>query len=460
MNVHCVVGAGFSGLPVAKKLLEIGDEVVVLDRNEGPGGLWHAGAYEHASIISSRDTTELPDFPMPSSYPDFPSKAQMADYLAAYAGAFGLDAHCRFGTSVQRIRPGTNRRWIVELDNGKPLEVDSITIATGHHSTPKPVTHPGRFDGGILRSNEYDGPDQLKDRRVLVVGFGNTGCDIAVTAARTNGTADISMRSGAYVFPKLFLGIPSAELGRRLPLSGDLVDRTIARLMHRCAMGDPARYGLPRPEFRILDKHPVVNSELPSMIRHGRITPRADVERLDADTVHFVDGSAASYDLIVYAVGYQVSLPMLRPEDALLDWENDLPVLHSQLIAPKVRGLFINGLGQARTGGGPLFQEAGYLVARMAAHEVRRALPIADAIDGHRSIRFARTVLGYRSVTKADMRSYGVAYINRSLRHLRSILDDVGCPDAPSRTLHSDHSAPARRPRRLATAATGQKGAT
>lgn len=221
------------------------------------------------------------------------------------------------------------------------------------------MTHPGTWAGEILRSNDHQNTSQLAGRRVLVVGNGNTGCDIAVAAAAVNGTADISMRAGAYIFPKVFLGVPTAELGRRLPFKGAWVDRSIARIIHRCAMGNEARYGMPMPRFRILDKHPVVNDELPALIRQGRITPRPDIARLNRTLVHFLDGTTAQYDLIVYAVGYRISLPMLHPDDALLNWADNVPIVHSQLIAPTVRGLFLSGLGQARTGGGFLFQEAG-----------------------------------------------------------------------------------------------------
>lgn len=110
----------------------------------------------------------------------------------------------------------------------------------------------------------------------------------------------------------------------------------------------------------------------------------------------------------------------------------DLPIVHTQLIAPKVRGLFVNGLGQARTGGGPLFQDGAYAVARMAAFEARSALPITQAIDASPEIRFARRYLGYRSVGPADTRSYSLARQQRGLRHLSRILDRIGAPDAPS----------------------------
>lgn len=433
MARHCIVGAGFAGLPAAKKLLELGEEVVVVDRNAGPGGIWHTGAYEDAHIISSRDTTGMPDFPMPRDYPDFPSKVQMGAYFEAYARHFGLLEHCRFQTTVERIRPAPGGGWTVALADGETLSADTVIVSNGHHSEPNVVTHPGCFAGEIMRSDAYQRASQLAGRRVLVVGAGNTGCDIAVAAARQNGHAEISMRAGAYFFPKLFAGIPAAELMQSFPLKADWLDRLTARIVHALASGDPRHYGLPRPSFRILDRHPVINTELLGLIRHGRITPRPGIARLDGNDVLFVDGASAAYDLIVYAVGYKISLPMLDPADGLVDFDSDLPIVHTQMIAPKVRGLFINGLGQARTGGGPLFQDGAYAVARMATFEARSPLPITQAIDCSPEIRFARRHLGYRSLAPADTRSYSLARQQRGLRQLARILDRIGAPDAPSR---------------------------
>ncbi|MEV0381766.1 NAD(P)-binding protein [Nonomuraea sp. NPDC050643] len=137
MYRHCVIGAGFSGLPVAKEMLELGDDVVIIDRNDGPGGLWHTGAYDHASIISSRRTTELPDHPMPDTYPDFPSRRQLADYLASYATVSGLDPHCRFSTTVTRVRPGGRRRWLIECDEGIPSKQTPSPLPTVTIPCPK-----------------------------------------------------------------------------------------------------------------------------------------------------------------------------------------------------------------------------------------------------------------------------------------------------------------------------------
>lgn len=433
MARHCVIGAGFSGLPAVKKLLELGEEVVVVDRNRGPGGIWHTGAYEHAHVISSRDTTGMPDFPMPRDYPDFPSKQQMGAYLEAYARHFRLLEHCRFETRAERVQPADGGGWTVTLDGGEALHADTVLICNGHHSEPKEVTHPGRFAGEIMRSDAYLETSQLSERRVLVVGFGNTGCDIAVAAARENGHADISMRGGGYFFPKLFCGIPTAELMQSFPVKTDWMDRLTARVLYAVATGDLSRYGMPRPSFRILDRHPVVNTELLGLVRHGRITPRPDVVRFDGQMVQFADGSSAAYDLVVYAVGYRITLPMVDPADQLVDFDGGLPIVHTQMIAPKVRGLFINGLGQARTGGGPLFQDAAYAIARMAAFEATSPVPITEAIDGARQIRFARRYLGYRSVAAADTRSYSLARQQRALRQLARILDQIGAPDAPSR---------------------------
>lgn len=225
---------------------------------------------------------------------------------------------------------------------------------------------------------------------------------------------------------------------QRLPVKADWIDRLVARLVHAVATGDLRRYGMPRPSFRILDRHPVVNTELLDLVRHGRIAPRPDIARFDGERVLFADGTSAAYDLVVYAVGYRIALPMLDPADGLVDLDGDLPVVHTQMIVPKVRGLLVNGLGQARTGGGPLFQAAGYVIARMAAFEASSPVPLTEAIDASPQIRFARRYLGYRSVAAAATRSYSLARQQRALRQLTRILDRIGAPDAPSRRARAE----------------------
>ncbi len=434
---HCIIGAGFSGLPMAKKLAELGEPFEILERNDGVGGIWHNGAYDSAHIISSRRTTQFPDFPMPADYPDFPSRRQMGDYFKAYASAFGLLPQIRLNTNVARVRPAPDypetRHWLVQLADGEERTYSSVTLATGHHSQPREVTYPGTFTGEAVRSNEYRSPAIFAGKRVLVVGFGNTGCDAAVDAARAGAQVAISMRRGAYFFPKTFAGIPLAELGAGLPFHADWLDRLIARFVLAFAVGDLRRYGVARPSGRPYDAHPIVNTELLNQVRHGKVGVRPEIAGFEGRRVAFTDGRSEEYDLIFYAVGYRMHYPMLYPADDLLDWDGEKPILHTQMMAPRRRGLFFAGLGQARTGGGPLFQAGGYLLARMATFDIHSPQGVMAALDAHPAISFATRYFGYQSIQPADTRSYGLGHFERTVPQFARLLDAIGCPDAPSR---------------------------
>jgi len=435
---HAVIGAGFAGLPVAKRLIELGEDVEILDRNDGIGGLWHTGVYESAHLISSRRSTSLPDYPMPESWPDFPSRNQVREYLQAYAREFGMASHVRSGVEVTRVRPDPHgdagSRWLVDFADGMTKAYATVTLATGHFSTPRELPHDGEFDGEIIRSGEYRDDSVFAGKRVLVVGYGNTGCDAAVDVARVTGHADISMRSGTYFLPKTFLGIPMADFGMYSPIKTDFTDRLVARAAHRLSVGDLGKYGISKPAFRILDKHPVLNSELLHLIRHGRVTVRPDIARLDGSKVHFVDGHVQEYDMIFYATGYRVDYPMLREEDHVIERKGDLPILLVGTVAPLHRGLFFVGLGQARTGGGPLFQSAGYSVARLAALDAHSSRPVPDLIRESKRAQFLEKRLKRRLERPADMRSKGLGEVQRGLKWLAGLCDEIGAPTAPIRS--------------------------
>ena len=435
---HVVVGAGFQGLPIVKKLRDLGEEVLCLDRNPDVGGIWHTGAYETAHIISSRFSTGFTDFPMPESFPDFPSKAEMQRYFRSYAEHFGLLEHIRLNTEVLRVSPlpanGVDEpRWRTECAGGRVVFSHTVTIANGHHTEPLTADYPGTFAGQMTGSSEYRTPDLFEGKRVLVVGSGNTACDAAVDASLHGLSADISIRDGVYSFPRTFMGKPFDTLMRSLPIKAEWLERLVGWVVHKAAVGDPRHYGMPKPQFRIFDQHPVINSELLRRIKLGEVGVRPEIERFDGHRVVFKDGSSREYDMVFWAIGYRIGFPLLRPEDQLLDWDGRLPVMFLQLASPKHRGLFIAGLGQARTGGGPLFELGGYLTARMATFDARQGQSVTAAIAAHPEIRFAQRWLGLKLVDKADMRSRSLQEHTKAGAGLARVLDAIGASDAPRR---------------------------
>jgi cation diffusion facilitator CzcD-associated flavoprotein CzcO len=377
---HLVIGAGYAGLGVARALRAAGIDVDVVERNEEVGGNWLNGVYDSTHIISSRDSTGYAEFPMPRAYPDFPSRDQMLAYLRSYAEAFSIRELISFGTEVTRVVPVTPDGiggWDVSMRRSDGTEemrrYAGVAVCNGHHWDHATPTRPGTYSGRQLHSKDYRNPDDIQGSRVLVVGAGNSGCDIAVEASRHFGHALISMRRGYHFLPKTVLGIPAAELDR--PWLPTWAQRAFMLGMVRVIHGGNARYGIPAPDHRLFDRHPVVNSEMLHALRHGRVEYRPDIERFDGKTVTFVDGRREEVDTIVWATGFAVSFPFLDRD--LFEWKDGIPKRVFGMMAPGMAGLYVFGVLQPRGGAGPLISRGAALLARLARIQSRTDHPIA-----------------------------------------------------------------------------------
>ena len=374
---YCVIGAGYAGNGVAKAFKDAGIPYDHLERNDAIGGNWYDGVYDSTHIISSRDTTGYGDFPMPASYPDFPSRDQMLDYLNSYVDHFGLREQIEFETEVVRIEPlderGTNG-WHAELDTGEVRHYAGVVVASGHHWSKRLPSYPGSFVGTEIHSKDYKRPADFAGDRVLVVGVGNSGCDIAVEAARTFGGATISMRRGNWFLPKTLFGVPVAEIER--PWLPVWAQRRFLKAALRVAIGPYERYGLPKPDYELFEKHPIVNSQLLYQLRHGVVTAKPDIERLDGHTVHFVDGTNAEFDTIAYATGFDVSFPFL--DHGLLEWKEGIPVRAGGFMPPGLAGIYLFGLAQQRGGAGPLITAGAEFLVELVRLQEHLDHPLAD----------------------------------------------------------------------------------
>jgi len=414
----CVVGAGPHGLSALKALLQNGVEADGFEREADLGGNWNFGAensrvYESTHLISSKPFTQFPDFPMPDSYPDYPSHRQVKDYFGRYADHFGLRDRIRFSSDVVRAVPvDGGRAWDVTVSDrvtarnmGTTYRYAGLVVGNGHNWNPKIPDYAGRseFRGEVIHSADYKGPEVLRGKRVLVVGAGNTGCDVAVEAAQNATHAWHSTRRGYYYNPKYMTGRPSDQvadslLALRLPLG---LRRVLFKASLGIAVGDLTKFGLKKPDHKFFETHPIVNQQLVYYVGQGDITPKDDIDRFDADGVVFTDGSRIDVDLVVFCTGYLVRFPFL--EQDWLNWRDDHPQLFLQMFTPSFDNLVVSGLIQPDSGQWTLAHWQGILIARVA--EALRVRP--DVAHGFLS----------RSAAEADRRYSAGAHYKDSTRH-------------------------------------------
>jgi cation diffusion facilitator CzcD-associated flavoprotein CzcO len=375
----CIIGAGSSGLVTAKTFAERGIPFDCLERENDIGGLWNETTntgvvYETTYLVSSRKYTGFEDYPMPEDYPTYPSHREALAYLRDYAQTFGVLDRIQFNTVVESAER-TEEGWRVTIaGEARPRLYRALVIATGHHDIPRIPKIPGKFTGEIMHSRDYRSVKQLTDKRVLVVGAGNSACDIVVDATSVARAVYQSMRRGTYFVPKFMLGRPTdgiVNFCERLPMPRGLRNR-LYTLWHKLMVGANARYGLPEPEHRIMDTHPTMNTVLPQLAAHGRIGIKPDITELKGRIVRFSNGSEVEADLLVYATGYEIAVPIID-NDLIFD-ANGRPRLFFNVFHPQLDDLFAVGLIQAngsiwRVADDQSKLVASFLIAAAEGHE-------------------------------------------------------------------------------------------
>ncbi len=364
---YCVIGAGAAGLAALQMLTANGLDVDCFERSGRVGGHWHTD-YESLHLITSRDVSGFKGFPMPAEFPVYPSRDQMRAYIESFAEVFDLRRHITFRTEVTRLEPegpaGT-AGWWVETSDGRRSRYDGVLVANGHLWDPNVPETAADFAGLSLHSSQYRTVDDVKGDRVLVVGAGNSGCDLAVDAAHARLTTAISVRRGQVFQPKAIFGRPRAELTWLTRLPPRLQER-VTRALVRVVVGPPEVYrGLPRPVTRNLNEQPpVVNNLLLYWIQHGRIDVVPGIRRIDGQAVHFTDGSTREFDTILWATGFRTTLPFLDP--GLLRWRDGVPLRVAGLTMPVgLQRLFFIGLAAPRGPQLPVYSQQARLVSRL-----------------------------------------------------------------------------------------------
>jgi len=413
----CLVGAGSSGITVVKALADAGIDFDCFEKSDRVGGNWVFGnkngmssAYEGLHINTSRERMQFADYPMPRSYPDFPHHSQIARYFEDYVDHFRLRHRITFETAVEHAAldgSGPHAPWKVRLSTGETRRYETLLVANGHHWDPlwPDPPYPGTFDGVQMHAHHYRTKDVLQKKRVLVVGMGNSAMDIAVEASEVASATFLSARRGVHVVPKYMFGRPLDQLVTS-PRLHWRVRRRLAEALHRLTVGDMERYGLPKPDHRLLEAHPTISGRILDRLAHGAVRPKAGVAALRGKTVAFADGSSEEIDLIVWCTGYKVTFPFFD-ESFLAAKDNDLP-LFLRVFHPDHPQLAFVGLLQPLGAIMPLAEAQGRLLADFLQGEY--VLPskeeMQQAIAAERRAMFARYVPSKRHTMQVDFDDY------------------------------------------------------
>ncbi|XP_057697539.1 flavin-containing monooxygenase 5-like isoform X2 [Corythoichthys intestinalis] len=335
-----VLGAGPSGLTSIKSCLDEGLEPTCFESGPDIGGLWRfknkpepgrANIYQSVVINTSKEMMAFSDFPPPAHFPNNMHHSEVLLYLRQYAQTFGLLQHIHLQTTVVGVRQtpdfASSGRWEVETerhDGQRESHVfDAVMVCTGHYATPNlPLKDfPGidSFEGKYFHSWEYRSPEGLEGKRVVVVGMGNSGGDIAVDISRVAEKVYLSTRSGAWVLGRVGPGgLPQDLFGTsrldllKLKLFPSWVNRMTEKKINQ--FFDHQLYGI-RPTHDFLSQVPVVNDDLPARIITGRVQVKPNLKRFEGSDAIFDDGTVVKkVDVVVFATGYNYGFPFL-PSD-------------------------------------------------------------------------------------------------------------------------------------------------
>jgi cation diffusion facilitator CzcD-associated flavoprotein CzcO len=315
---YCLIGAGACGLPIIKNFKERGIPFDCFESEADIGGIWNPESpnrvYEAMCLNTSKRLTRYMGYQIPEEYTQFMSRRQAVDYLHSYARHFGLYDDITFNTTVKKaVKAGDT--WQVTVSGEKqPRIYDGLVVTTGHHWDPKMPNYPGKFKGEVLHSIDVKERDQLRDKRVLIVGAGNTGCDLAAEAVYLSHSVLHSMRRSYYFLPKFVFGQPldrMVDLTQRWPVPRKFL-RWLYGLGYYVLVGPHKKLGLPEPDHKILESHPSAAAAWLIQQAQGRIKVKPDIEKLEGKKVIFKDGTEAEVDLIIYATGFHTIFPFME----------------------------------------------------------------------------------------------------------------------------------------------------
>jgi indole-3-pyruvate monooxygenase len=365
-----IVGAGPAGLAVGACLTRAGIPCLILEQSNKVGAAWHRH-YDRLRLHTDKARSELPFVHFPKDYPRYPSRLQMINYLEAYARQFQLEP--RFGQRVVAARQA-NGIWEIQTQDTH-YQAMNLVIATGYNREPYLPTWPGQasYRGTLLHSSQYRNGKPFKNQNVLVVGFGNSGGEIAIDLWDYGAQSSIAVRSPVNVIPRELFGIPILAIvilqSKLPPRLADAINAPILRAV----VGDLTQYGLrklphgPMSQIQREARIPLIDVGTIRLIKRGQITVCPGIERFTEQGVIFNDGNHEKFEAVILATGYRPRVNAFLEEASTAHDENGTPS-SSGCEAP-IPGLYFCGYYVSPTG---MLREIAFEAQRISAAIARK----------------------------------------------------------------------------------------
>lgn len=343
---YAVIGAGAGGLCAAKNLLARGIEPTLFEVGSYIGGLWVyendsglSPTYRSLYINSEARVSSFIDFQFPEGTPLYPNHREMHRYFESYADHFDLRRRIRFNSRVASITQD-GETWKLKLESGEELTFDGVVVATGHQSIPRHAPQLKAFTGDYIHAHHYRVPEVYAGKRVLVVGPGNSGVDIASDICTMTARTVLSSRSPVLIMPRMMFGLPNSRVLGFLerPFLPWSVRIWIRTMMTRIFHGKMEQWGFKTPTKRT---HPISHPTLISHLVWRRISGKPGIKSIEGQKVTFEDGTSEEFDAIIGATGYVTDLPFLPKERWPMVGERF--DLYNRVVHPEMKNLFFIG---------------------------------------------------------------------------------------------------------------------
>lgn len=386
----CVIGSGVGGISAIKALNDKDIPFDCYEARDQIGGIWafddakkSTSTWKNLNMNTPKGYYQFEDAPMPEEYPDYPARQQVQDYLLNYIDSHGLRDRIHLNSPVKHASQRADNTWDITLGNGRTVHYDALVVANGHHNTPSYPEYAKRdtFDGDAIHSMHYRTRHAYKDKRVLVVGVGNSGSQVAVDVSHDASMTYVALRRGVYILPHYLLGMRvDKAMG---PLNAWWVKKMMPYPLHgvmmtaiyKLVVAKHKQMGMPRPDHWMLSCLPTMSENFGNRIGDGKLKIVGDIDRIDGKLVTFKDGSELEVDSIIYSTGFKTDFKFFD-EDFLKVEDNRIPFF-KRIFQPDIENLAFVGCFQAIDWGFlPIMEKQAKIVASYFAGEY--ALPAAE----------------------------------------------------------------------------------